>query len=224
MDKHISCRDLSFWSEHQGFRNNRCSGYALAAILKDLGQNRFFQFKTSYKIPLGHIIYNQLQASQRIYLRKSPNSVCAQFINNPVNMQKNTHHILPSVIVTYCQSIHLSPILYYSQEKEESIFRSEILKEDLSRLTNSRCQQILSDDFKQQTYKHKYLLALTRYQHWVALKQENGYFYLFDPAPPKLGGGTTGPCIFENALPSEKYIKKGSYSTKYFYEIMIGLY
>lgn len=205
----------------QGHNNNRCSGYALAYILMEIHTYHNHHIKCNAKDKdLGMHFYDRLCIYQDNLLEKcTPGSASIRFVNSPANIAGETYMILPSTIVHYCSSLGLSPTLFYSPERE-SIFQTEVFKEDCQRMKAFLAQVSEYDKFKQQAIKYHYLLALTRYKHWVALKSTKKGYYLFDPAPKEFGGGVFGPKTFEAVLP--KISKK--YHSKYFYDILIGLY
>lgn len=204
----------------QGYNNNRCSGYALASILAEVFLHHNFSIKCNAKNKdLGMYFYDGLCTCQEELLRGyTQESVSMQFLNSPANIAGETYMILPSVIVHYCFSLGLSPTLFYSS-KRDSIFQTEVFEEDCSRMKEFLTPVSRYDEFKLRARKFHYLLALTRYKHWVALNSTKDGYYLFDPAPKEFGGGVFGPGKFENMLPevSEKF------HTKYFYDILIGL-
>lgn len=204
----------------QGYDNNRCSGYTLAFILVELFSYNNYYIKCNAKSKdLGIHFYDSLCAYQRNILRRSAlNSASIQFVNSSGNKAGGTCMILPSTIVHYCSLLGLSPTLFYSSERT-SIFQTEVFEEDCDRMKEFLCPTSGYDGFRCKARKYKYLLALTRYQHWVSLKSTEEGYYLYDPAPKEFGGGIFGPGTFESILPEVS--KK--YKSKYFYDILIGL-
>lgn len=204
----------------QGYNNNRCSGYALASIVTDMWLCHNYPIKTPAKYKeLGMYLYDDLCLCQRKLLEGyAPESISIQFINSSVNIAGGTCMIFPSSIVHYSLMLGLSCTLFYSPE-ENNIFRTEVFEEDCERMNGFLYQVSAYSEFKQKAREYQYLLALTRYKHWVALKSVQEGYYLFDPAPGEFGGGVSGPDTFETLLPqmSEKY------QSKYFYGILIGL-
>ncbi len=204
----------------QGYNNNRCSGYALASIIVEIFSHRNFLIKCNAKNKdLGMYFYDGLCTYQEELLRGyTQESVSMQFLNSPANIAGETCMIFPSALVHYCFSLGLTPTLFYSSERE-SIFQTEVFEEDCNRMKEFLTPVSGYKEFKLRARKYRYLLVLTRYKHWVALKSTKEGYYLFDPAPKEFEGGVFGPGTFETMLPeiSEKY------HSKYFYDILIGL-
>ena len=214
-------RSLGFFCKSQGYNNNRCSGYALAFIISEIFSHRncLIECRTKDK-DLGMYFYDKLSVCQKKLLKRCvAENPCIRFISTPANIAGGTYIILPSSIVHYCSSLGLLPTIFYSSERS-SVFQTEIFEEDCKRMTDFLCLVSRYDEFERWANKYQYLLALTRYQHWVALKSTKEGYYLFDPAPKEYGGGVFGPEAFKTILP--KISKK--YSSRYFYDILIGIY
>lgn len=217
----MKCYDFKAHCKSQGYNNNRCSGYALAFIISEIFSycNCLIECKTKDK-DLGMYFYDRLCACQKKLLKGCvAENICIKFISTPANIAGGTYIILPSSIVHHCSSLGLLPTIFYSLERN-SIFQTEIFEEDCKRMTDFLCLVNGYDEFERWANKYQYLLALTRYKHWVALKSTKEGYYLFDPAPKKYGGGVFGPGTFKTILP--KTSKK--YNTRYFNDILIGLY
>lgn len=216
----MTYKRCSIYNASQGYKNNRCSGYALTFILVEIFSYHNYHIKCSANDKnLGVYFYDVLCVYQEELLQECiPKSVSIRFVRSPANIVKGTCMILPSTIVHYCSLLGLSPILFYSSERK-SIFETEIFEEDCSRMKEALCLVNGYDEFKQQAKKFKYLLALVRFQHWVSLKSTEEGYYLYDPAPKEFGGGVFGPGTFEAILPE----KTKKYNSKYFYDILIGL-
>lgn len=198
------------YCENQGYRNNRCAGYALAAVLSDTenpGEHSGLQ------------TYEALLERQKWL---STDSVCGRFLNEPYNIFDGTRMVLPSSVVSYCLSLKLE-VRVICSEKRETIFGKEVFEEDCSHI--SACVHNLqgNESFEKAAAGFQYLLALTRYKHWVALKDTTKGYYLFDPAPPEFGGGTFGPAEFSELLPIEKTAAADTLPVKYFYDLLIGI-
>lgn len=211
---------LYVFSNSQGYNNNKCSGYALTSILLEIFSHHNFRIKCNTKDrDLGMHFYDNLCTCQKEILKEyTQESISMQFLNSPANIAGETYMILPSAIVHYCFSLGLLPTLFYSSERE-SIFQKEVFEEDCRRMKEFLTPVSEYNEFKRQARKYRYLLALTRYQHWVSLKSTAEGYYLYDPAPKEFGGGVFGAGTFESLLPE---ISK-KYNSKYFYDILIGL-
>lgn len=220
MDDILLNEGFRVYYENQGRMNNRCSGYALAAILCEMGILSFCPDKERAQ-PLGVTVYEKLCKQQEALLQDEA-CTSTRFVNALPHISNGTRMILPSSIVHYCASLGLQPGLFCSSRRD-TIFQTEVFEEDCRRLPGLVHTLRSYAAFERQARKHGYLMALTRYKHWVALKFAGTGFYLFDPAPSDLGGGRSGPGGFAEMLPLERSVRGVSGKINYFFELMIGL-
>lgn len=205
--------NFHLYCEDQGYRNNRCAGYALAAILSDIGNQKESGLKT----------YEELLKRQAFLLQQlDTESASDAFLNNPIHICDGTRMILPSSIIHLCLALHLSPALLCS-DKRETIFQTDVFNEDCEQMPDCVYRMDDYESFVLSANHYTHLLALTRFRHWVALKSTPNGFYLFDPAPSEFGGGLFGPAPFKELLPLEKSISAETLPINYFDELLIGL-
>lgn len=201
--------------EDQGYGNNRCSGYALVPVFVNEFNKGLLEENNGNS--MGILLYESLCSCQRAVLNSSTKrNESDSFLNSPLNRLNGTQMILPSAIVIYCYKRGLSPKIIYSSQRD-SIFGTNVFEEDCTRMVNFLCPVDNYDAIEQEAVKYRYLIALTRFKHWVSLQSTAEGYYLYDPAPKEYQGGIFGPGGFRDLLPE----KKGKY--KFFYDILIGL-
>lgn len=187
----------------QGYANCRCSGYALAPVLMDLDNDRWSPLSGNDHDGWGRWTYDRLAECQnRLLGQCSCQSASAGFVRAASNIVNGTCMILPSAIVSCCNAWGYGTRLYYYGQNA-GIFGKDILEETHSGLGELACKVKGYEELKQSIAPYKYLLALTRFRHWVSLKKTSEGYLLYDPAPHELRGGMFGPDCFTRMLPVE---------------------
>lgn len=110
--------------------------------------------------------------------------------------------ILPLAIVSCCKAWGYGVRLYY-YGSDTGIFGRDILEEECTRLAELACKVAGYEDLERHVSPYKYLVALTRFKHWVPLKKTSEGYFLYDPAPQEFRGGMFGPDGFSGLLPVE---------------------
>lgn len=207
------------FTSDQGYGNNRCSGYALAPIYKEIFRLQRNNTESDETQSLGEWIYDRLCACQEELLSGCPEeNVSVRFVKSPFNVFNGTCMILPSSIVTYCSSLGWD-VKVVCSERDVGIFGTEVFGDDCLRMERYLCLFNGYDEMLHEVSHYRYLVALTRFKHWVSLKKSDEGYYLYDPAPNEFQGGMFGPGRLEDLLPPV-WEQTGS---KFFNELVIGI-
>ncbi|MEG2099757.1 MAG: hypothetical protein RRY42_07605 [Mucinivorans sp.] len=201
------------FTAHQGYDNNRCSGYALAPILAEIYHSPFATLVS------GEDVYDALCSVQQGLLSGYPEqNVSVQFVKSPFNIFNGTCTILPSSIVLYCAGLGLE-VQAICSEQNLGTFGTEVFKDDCSRMKDYIRFVGGYNELESEVSRYQYLVALTRYKHWVSLKKTDGGYYLYDPAPSEFQGGMFGSEKLSDLLP----MVKDQTGSKFFYGLVIGI-
>lgn len=191
------------FSANQGYANNRCSGYALAPVLMDMDGDRWRSLMGNDSNGWGCWIYDRLVECQDGLLEQcGGQSASIGFVRSPANIYNGTCMILPSAIVSCCKAWGYGVRLYY-YGSDTGIFGRDILEEECTRLAGLACKVAGYEDLERHVSPYKYLVALTRFKHWVSLKKTSEGYFLYGPAPQEFRGGMFGPDGFSGLLPVE---------------------
>lgn len=119
----------------------------------------------------GSWIYDRLAECQdRLLEQCGGQSASVGFVRSPANIYNGTGMILPSAIVSRCKAWGYDVRLYY-YGSDTGIFRRGILEEECTRLAGLACKVAGYEDLERHVSPYKYLMALTRFKHWVSLKK-----------------------------------------------------
>lgn len=207
------------FTANQGYGNNRCSGYALAPILAEIYKSRFTAVVNGEAGCSGDYVYDELCSVQQGLLSGYPEqNVSVQFVKSPFNIFNGTCTILPSSIVSYCSSLGWD-VKVICSERDVGIFGKEVFENDCLRMKKHLCFVNGYNEMVHEVFRYRYLMALTRFKHWVSLKKTDDGYYLYDPAPSEYQGGMFGPGRLEGLLPQVKE-QTGS---RFFYGLVIGI-
>lgn len=187
----------------QGYGNCRCSGYALAPVLMDMDADRWCPLSGDSHDYWGRYVYDRLvECQDRLLEQYGCQSASAGFVRTASNIVNGTCMILPSAIVSCCNAWGYGVRLYYYGQSA-GIFGKDILEEMHNGLGELACKVEGYEDLKQCIAPYRYLMALSRFRHWVSLKKTSEGYFLYDPAPHELRGGMSGPDSFASLLPVE---------------------
>lgn len=208
----------SFTSD-QGYGNNRCSGYALAPIYDEVFRLQCNKAGCGETQPLGERIYEELCACQEGLLSGYPEgNASVRFVKSPFNVFNGTCMILPSSIAVYCSSLGWD-VRVVCSERDVGIFGTEVFEDDCLRMKNRMSFVNGHEELAHEIARYRYLVALTRFKHWVSLKKSDKGYFLYDPAPSEFQGGMFGPGSLEELLPPIRE-QTGS---RFFYGLAIGI-
>lgn len=151
--------------------NNFCGGFALNAVLVDLG---------SGTCPIE--VYMRIQDYQnKEIIEKNPNSSASIYLQD--NKSSGTLMSLPSGICAAFKDYvtDRTVTVCYNSNFERGPFEN-LISEEISRITDKRLDmktQVL-DDLSETTWK--YILVLVDNKHWIAVKHVNkDKFVCYDP-------------------------------------------
>lgn len=192
---------FQIFSANQGYANNRCSGYALAPVLMDMDGDRWKPLVGSDHDRWGRWTYDRLVECQtNLLVQCGEQSPSTKLVHSPENIFNGTCMILPSAMVSCCKAWGYGVRLYY-YGSDAGIFRRDILEEECTCLAGLACKVAGYEDLVRHVSPCKYLMALTRFKHWVSLKKTSDGYFLYDPAPPEFKGGMFGPDSLARLLP-----------------------
>lgn len=187
----------------QGHGNCRCSGYALAPVLMDMDPDRWRPLSGYSHEYWGRYVYDRLvECQDRLLEQYGSQSASACFVHSASNVINGTCMILPSVMVSCCEAWGYGARMYYYGH-EAGIFGQDILEEMHGGLGELACNVDGYEELEKSIAPYSYLMALTRFRHWVSLKKTSEGYFLYDPAPHELRGGMSGPDSFAGLLPVE---------------------
>lgn len=179
--------------------NNFCGGFALNAVLVDLG---------SGTCPIE--VYMRIQDYQnKEIIEKNPNSSASIYLLG--NKSSGTLMSLPSGICAAFKDYvtDRTVTVCYGSNFESGPLKN-LISEEISRITDKRLDmktQVL-DDLSETTWK--YILVLVDNKHWIAVKHVKGdKFVCYDPDEGKDSDGSTIGKAIENLR--KGYVISGLY-------------
>ena len=179
--------------------NNFCGGFALNAVLVDLG---------SGTCPIE--VYMRIQDYQnKEIIEPYPESEASKYLQD--NKSSGTLMSLPSGICAAFKDYvtDRTVTVCYNSNFERGPFEN-LISEEISRITDKRLDmktQVL-DDLSETTWK--YILVLVDNKHWIAVKHVNkDKFVCYDPDEGKDSDGSTMGKAIENLR--KKYVISGLY-------------
>lgn len=151
--------------------NNFCGGFALNAVLVDLGRGT---------CPIE--VYIRIQDYQNTeIIKKNPKSAASIYLQN--NESSGTRMSLPSGICAAFKNYvtDRTVTVCYSSNFAEGPFKN-LIGEEISRITGEVGMEIqVLDGLYPETIR-KYVLVLVDNKHWIAVKKEKDSFTCYDPA------------------------------------------
>ena len=179
--------------------NNFCGGFALNAVLVDLG---------SGTCPIE--VYMRIQDYQnKEIIEPYPESKASKYLQD--SKSSGTLMSLPSGICAAFKDYvtDRTVTVCYNSNFERGPFEN-LISEEISRITDKRLDmktQVL-DDLSETTWK--YILVLVDNKHWIAVKHVNkDKFVCYDPAEGKDSDGSTMGKAIENLR--KEYVISGLY-------------
>lgn len=179
--------------------NNFCGGFALNAVLVDLG---------SGTCPIE--VYMRIQDYQnKEIIEKNPESAASKYLLG--NKSSGTLMSLPSgICAAFKDYVTDRTVTVCYNSNFESGPLKNLISEEISRITDKRLDmktQVL-DDLSETTWK--YILVLVDNKHWIAVKHVKGdKFVCYDPDEGKDSDGSTMGKAIENLR--KKYVISGLY-------------
>lgn len=159
-----------YQGENKISQNNFCAGYALDAILYNMGL-------ISAPDPLNR--YNNIQNIQNTIVEDEESLT---ILNN--NTLNDTRFSFPSAIVGYIQQTYKNrPIV--NMERSRLPYSNSIVDAEMKRMgsmgitVGNSSMEILND----QTHSH-HMLLVNNGTHWISVVNENGTLYMYDPGNP----------------------------------------
>lgn len=179
--------------------NNFCGGFALNAVLVDLG---------SGTCPIE--VYMRIQDYQnKEIIEPYPESEASKYLQD--NKSSGTLMSLPSGICAAFKDYvtDRTVTVCYGSNFESGPLKN-LISEEISRITDKRLDmktQVL-DDLSETTWK--YILVLVDNKHWIAVKHvKKDKFVCYDPDEGKDSDGSTMGKAIENLR--KKYVISGLY-------------
>ena len=179
--------------------NNFCGGFALNAVLVDLG---------SGTCPIE--VYMRIQDYQnKEIIEPYPESKASKYLQD--NKSSGTLMSLPSGICAAFKDYvtDRTVTVCYGSNFESGPLKN-LISEEISRITDKRLDmktQVL-DDLSETTWK--YILVLVDNKHWIAVKHvKKDKFVCYDPDEGKDSDGSTMGKAIENLR--KKYVISGLY-------------
>lgn len=180
--------------------NNFCGGFALNAVLVDLGNGT---------CPIE--VYMRIQDYQnKEIIEKNPKSEASKYLQD--NKLSGTLMSLPSGICAAFKDYvtDRTVTVCYSSNFERG-FLNNLISEEIRRITDARLgmkAQALDDLYHETTWK--YILVLVNNKHWIAVKHvKEDKFVCYDPDEGKDSDGSTMGEAIKNLR--KEYVISGLY-------------
>jgi len=157
--------------KYEPIDNNYCGGFALNAVLAELGQPND---------PMA--VYNKIQQYQKTNVLCNPRSFGYEFLQQSYPAGNNTYMSLPSgICAAFKESLTSRTVtVYYTTEFGSSPMFGALIGEESGRITALGIHvEVFDGDLP--TIDQSYVLVLVNDCHWIAVKNETTSFTCYDP-------------------------------------------